>query len=328
MANNSNGSDYSDNRKRYAYNNGSNGYNVPASYTPHSASQASALRAAPYMSNGAPMVQGGHNDATNMATLTQGFGAMNMNGNYTAGRGSGSHISAAGTDYSLTGYGAQPGMFMAQQPFLFMPNASSNSPSGGMYPSVPAHMQTMQSSAYGHSADNSPHGQPWSNRIPSDGSSGPGMPPLITPRRGSISSNEEHVPATPFTLQGSYHGGVAVLDRSPTGIYGQSGTPSPLQFMQQFSPMQHKFPQQISTPVHIQMLVARDPPIPRAIPAPSSPMKPLDRCLENKTGETNVYIRGLLPETTDEMLHVWGMRFGDIQSSKSIIDLKTGLCKG
>lgn len=57
-------------------------------------------------------------------------------------------------------------------------------------------------------------------------------------------------------------------------------------------------------------------------------MKPLDRCLENKSGETNVYIRGLLPETTDEMLHVWGMRFGDIQSSKSIIDLKTGLCKG
>jgi hypothetical protein len=119
------------------------------------------------------------------------------------------------------------------------------------------------------------------------------------------------------------------MDRSPTGMYGQSGTPSPLQFMQQFSPMGHKFPPQtISTPVHIQMLVARDPPIPRAIPAPSSPMKPLDRCLENKSGETNVYIRGLLPETTDEMLHVWGMRFGDIQSSKSIIDLKTGLCKG
>ena len=52
------------------------------------------------------------------------------------------------------------------------------------------------------------------------------------------------------------------------------------------------------------------------------------KVLENKTGETNVYIRGLLPETTDEMLHMWGMRFGDIQSSKSIIDLKTGLCKG
>ena len=322
-------SEYSGNRKQqHGYNNGSNGYNGPVSYTPHSGSQASALRAAPYMPGGGQIVQGGHNDATSMAALTQGFGAMNMTGNYAAGRGSGLHTSAAGTEYSLAGYGAQPGMYMAQQPFMFMSNATGNSPSGGMYPSVPTHLQTMQPSGYAHSTDNSPHGQPWTNRIPSDGSSqGPGMPPLITPRRGSISSNEDHVPATPFTFQGSYHTGVAVMDRSPTGMYGHSATPSPL-FIQSFSPMQHKFPQQISTPVHIQMLVARDPPIPRAIPAPSSPMKPLDRCLENKTGETNVYIRGLLPETTDEMLHVWGMRFGDIQSSKSIIDLKTGLCKG
>lgn len=315
-------SDFNGNRK-HAYNSmTSNGYNASGSYTPHSASQASALRQAPYMSANSQMMQGGHNDTTNMAALTQGFGAMNMGATYAAGRGSGSHMSTAGTDYPLTGYGGQPGMFMAQQPFMF------NSPSAGMYASVPNHMQAMQTSAYGHSTDNSPHGQQWTNRIPSDGSSAPGMPPLITPRRGSISSNEDHVPATPFTLQGGYPNGVAVMDRSPTGLYGQSGTPSPLQFMQQFSPMNQKFPHTISTPVHIQMLVARDPPIPRAIPAPSSPMKPLDRCLENKTGETNVYIRGLLPETTDEMLHVWGMRFGDIQSSKSIIDLKTGLCKG
>ena len=28
------------------------------------------------------------------------------------------------------------------------------------------------------------------------------------------------------------------------------------------------------------------------------------------------------------MLHAWGIRFGDIASSKSIIDHKNGLCKG
>ncbi|KAF1821648.1 uncharacterized protein K489DRAFT_321694 [Dissoconium aciculare CBS 342.82] len=72
----------------------------------------------------------------------------------------------------------------------------------------------------------------------------------------------------------------------------------------------------------------QEPVIPPAIPAPSSPLKPLDRALENQRGETNVYIRGLLPETTDEMLQVWGSRFGDIKSSKSIIDMQTGLCKG
>ncbi|KAF2103567.1 hypothetical protein NA57DRAFT_26608, partial [Rhizodiscina lignyota] len=48
----------------------------------------------------------------------------------------------------------------------------------------------------------------------------------------------------------------------------------------------------------------------------------------NKNGETNVYIRGLMPETTDEMLESWGIRFGDIASHKAIIDHKTNLCKG
>jgi hypothetical protein len=323
---NINVSDYSGNRK-YAFNNASNGYAVPGAYT-QQASQASALRAAPYMSTGNHMVQNGHADAASMAALAQGFGAMNIANNYAGGRGSSSHISAAGTDYSMNGYGGQPGMFMAQQPFLFMPNASGNASSGGMFTSVPQHMQPMHSSGYASSTDNSPHGQSWTPHIPSDGSAGSGMPTLITPRRGSMSSNDEHHPATPFTLQGSYNNAVAVMDRSPSAMYGQSGTPSPMQYMQPFTPMHHKFPAAASTPVHIQMLVSQDPPIPRAIPAPSSPMKPLDRCLENKTGETNVYIRGLLPETTDEMLHIWGIRFGDIQSSKSIIDLKTGLCKG
>jgi hypothetical protein len=273
------------------------------------------------------MVHAGHTDA-NMASLAHGFGAMNITSNFAGGRGSGSHIPAAGTEYSLNGYGGQPGMFMAQQPFLFMPNAPGSASSNSLYTSVPPHMQPMQTSGYGNSTDSNPHGQAWTSRIPSDGSSAHGMPTLITPRRGSISSNEEHVPATPFTLQASYNNGVAVVDRSPSGMYGQSVTQSPLQYMQQFPPV-HKFPSSTATiPVHIQMLVAQDPPIPRAIPAPSSPMKPLDRCLENKAGETNVYIRGLLPETTDDMLHVWGIRFGDIESSKSIIDLKTGLCKG
>ncbi|KIV99572.1 uncharacterized protein PV09_08750 [Verruconis gallopava] len=317
-------SDYSGNRK-HAFNIPGAGYTLPGGYGQHAASQASALRAAPYLSAGNPLVQTGHTDPASIAALAQGFGAMNLTGNFAASRGSGSHMSPTGTDYSVNGYANQPGMFMAQQPFLFMPSTSGNSASANMYTSVPSHMH---SSGFSNSTDNSPHGQSWTPRIPSDGSSGPGMPALITPRRGSISSNEEHVPATPFTVQGNYNNGVAVLDRSPTAMYGQSGTPSPLQFIQPFSPMHQKFPLTVTTPVHIQMLVAQDPPIPRAIPAPSSPIKPLDRCLENKNGETNVYIRGLLPETTDEMLHVWGLRFGDIQSSKSIIDLKTGLCKG
>ena len=92
--------------------------------------------------------------------------------------------------------------------------------------------------------------------------------------------------------------------------------------------VQPKQPDASEVSPRIQMLVNQEPIIPRAIPAPSSPLKPLDRALENQRGETNVYIRGLLPETTDEMLEGWGARFGDIKSSKSIIDHNTGLCKG
>ena len=89
-----------------------------------------------------------------------------------------------------------------------------------------------------------------------------------------------------------------------------------------------KQPEQTDVSPRLKLLMSQEPAIPRAIPAPSSPLKPLDRALENQRGETNVYIRGLLPETTDENLEAWGSRFGDIKSSKSIIDLNTGLCKG
>lgn len=42
----------------------------------------------------------------------------------------------------------------------------------------------------------------------------------------------------------------------------------------------------------------------------------------------DVYIRGLQPNTTDDMLYGLAKRFGDIESSKAIIDMTTGLCKG
>ncbi|KAF2860355.1 hypothetical protein K470DRAFT_217213 [Piedraia hortae CBS 480.64] len=150
--------------------------------------------------------------------------------------------------------------------------------------------------------------------------------PALTPRQGSVSSNENDQPVTPsyaniprFVTANFY--------RPPSGPFAH-GTPSPMSMIPPFGYATVKPQEDSNVSPHIKMLVTRDPAIPPAIPAPSSPLKPLDRALENQRGETNVYIRGLLPETTDEMLVAWAGRFGEINSSKSIIDLNTGFCKG
>lgn len=80
----------------------------------------------------------------------------------------------------------------------------------------------------------------------------------------------------------------------------------------------------------LEALTQQDPGIPRAVPAMwTNPSElTLAKCLENREGITNVYIRGFLPETTDEMLHSYSARFGKIERCKAIVDLDTGLCKG
>jgi hypothetical protein len=295
------------------------------------AAPAQALRAAPYLSAGNPMMQHGQGDAS-MATLTHGIGAMNMHTSYASTSVRGSQVSAA-SEYGGVALNQNPAVYLPTgQQYLYPGNqmvpGSVPNQAASMCNPVGHYVQHPNFSGYGHH-DHSPHSQGWTPRMPSDGSHG--MPTLVTPRRDSISSNEEHLPGTPYTgVNGyGYTTGVAVFDRSPSGQFTHSGTPSPSPFIAGY-PLQHvgKSPSTSTTPLALQLLVQQDPPIPRAIPAPSSPMKPLDRCLENKNGETNVYIRGLLPETTDEMLRSWGARFGDIVSSKSIIDHKTNLCKG
>jgi hypothetical protein len=313
------------------------GYSIAGPYG-HTGSQASALRAAPYMSAGNPMMQHAHGDG-NLAALANGFGAMSLNSYAAAGRAS-SQVPATSSDYGGLHMNQSHSMYMPNQSqFLYsgghmLPGASGTQATssmnsiGGVYTPVTHYMQPVNYGYAQQMQDHSHQGQTWTPRIASDVSSH-GMPTLVTPRRDSVSSNEEHLPATPYTAYGGYHNGITVLDRSPSGVFTHSGTPSPSQFMQSYVPAHMaKHPSTNQIPLALQLLVQQDPQIPRAIPAPSSPMKPLDRCLENKNGETNVYIRGLLPETTDEMLFSWGSRFGDIQSSKSIIDLKTNLCKG
>lgn len=256
-----------------------------------------------------------------MANIAQGFGAMTLPNN-TNSYGKRSQNAAQNNDY---GNNSLPAMQRQNFAYNGAPAYGGMHHPHGNYQPVNHYAQAgPYANAYGTQAGSEAHAsQNWASRIPSDGST---LPSLITPRRGSFSSMEEPVPGTPMHYATGYTNGVAIADRSPSGAYTpHNTTPSSAHFL---GP---QFNKQYANPplsMKIQMLLNQDPPIPQAIPAPNSPIKPLDRCLENKMGETNVYIRGLLPETTDAMLSEWGSRFGDIASSKSIIDHKNALCKG
>ena len=69
--------------------------------------------------------------------------------------------------------------------------------------------------------------------------------------------------------------------------------------------------------------------------AASVPTKKFMHTLPNPTAyalsmdnNTNIYIRGLAPDTTDADLEALCSIYGRILSSKAIVDLKTGICKG
>jgi hypothetical protein len=72
--------------------------------------------------------------------------------------------------------------------------------------------------------------------------------------------------------------------------------------------------------------------IPDAVPAvftPQENMRTLDQSLSNPIyGNRNVYIRGLRPDTNDEILAAYANLFGRVETSKAIIDTGTGTCKG
>ena len=270
-----------------------------------------------------------------MAALTNGVTALNVHGHYAAplnSKANGAMMPANGSEYAALPLNQAQGLWVPNMTSMYgvvpgsQPPQSALGHSPGMYNPAGAYVHQATYHQYNHGMVESPMGNGWASRV----SSGD-MPTLMTPRRDSVSSNENDAPGTPYTNAGLFRYGnsAAIIDRSPNGLYTSSATPSPSQLGQYAVQITNSKTASLPTiSPQLAQLLQKEPPIPRAIPAPSSPLKPLDRSLENKTGETNVYIRGLLPETTDEMLHAWGKRFGDIQSSKSIIDLKTNLCKG
>lgn len=172
----------------------------------------------------------------------------------------------------------------------------------------------------GHPLQSITNGSNWSSFQPRE-------IPDLAPRRNSLSSNEENGPHTPFfgAQPTSFHPKVIGQEYSPQGF----GTPSPHQLS--YTPTLAKSAEGGVVLCDFEALCQQDPPIPRAIPAIFSGDKgrgTLDKSLVNQNNTTNVYIRGLHPNTTDEMLHAYGSRFGEVESAKSMIDQQTGACKG
>lgn len=213
--------------------------------------------------------------------------------------------------------------------YIYPPNVYSNAspaPASVFTPHSQQYMTPIGYPGYHQQHEHSPLSNAWT---PTTAGTAGELPTLITPRRDSISSNEAEQPVTPAGYGYVYpHTGNVAVRRSPhTAFTHSSSSPASMGMATPYGVSMMK-QERSELPDNLKVLIVQEPIIPLAIPAPSSPLKPLDRALENHRGETNVYIRGLLPETSDEMLSLWAGRFGDIVSSKSIIDLNTGLCKG
>ena len=154
------------------------------------------------------------------------------------------------------------------------------------------------------------------------------VPDLAAPRRNSLSSNEENGPHTPFFGAGprtDFQPKVALAE-SP-----QAWTPSPQQLVTYIPDQLLKSPNGQYMRMDLDSICLQDPSIPKPVPAIFSGEKgrgTLEKSLQNNLNTTNVYIRGLHPNTTDDMLKSYGLRFGDIVSAKSMLDQETGNCKG
>ncbi|KIX00076.1 uncharacterized protein Z518_05133 [Rhinocladiella mackenziei CBS 650.93] len=142
-------------------------------------------------------------------------------------------------------------------------------------------------------------------------------------RRGSWSSNEENAPnnqATALQGQSDYYPCFPYLSTATNSQHYNAGPIQPMKCQDNKS----------YEMVNVDELISRDPPIPHAVPALWTNQEELSlaKCLQNPEGITNVYIRGFMPDTTDEDLGRWASRFGKIESCKVIIEQDTRKCKG
>ncbi|KAI4200374.1 MAG: hypothetical protein LQ346_002384 [Caloplaca aetnensis] len=189
-----------------------------------------------------------------------------------------------------------------------------------------AHSGQLQQAPFSNLPNNTPctpNGAAWllAPQLPQE------VPELAAPRRTSLSSNEADSPQTPmfnnFLGMGGYQSQTLGPNQQSSDLGIAGGPDSPWQIAKQRTGEAYW--------TNFEAWTTMAPAIPLAIPAIDSPgggRGSLEQIMHNPNATTNVYVRGLHPETTDEMLLDYGKRFGDVDSAKSIIDTATGFCKG
>ena len=278
-----------------------------------------------------------------MNNLAQAFGATSLAGNVPMGVGKASNNTMGANNVHLN---SMLGMQSASQPFYYEYPDSSMMLSGMATAQLPYAQYTggynmnYGQAAFGGQQAFTGYGNFVNQEIPANLRYGnystsqqvPNeVPDLAVPRRSSLSSNEESGPKTPFNLGNYAHGTYPTVYHGTDNSLSPWTEPSPAQLAENFH-----FDQIWKTAdgyvyVDYYAKTRENPKIPVAVPArqtKDSGRGTFNKILDNEHGTTNVYIRGLWPDTTDEILEKYGARFGDIVSCKAIIDLDKGSCKG
>lgn len=153
----------------------------------------------------------------------------------------------------------------------------------------------------------------------------------------SPTSGSDHSPVTPQTAQFpylNYHTGIGSIDNSPALVHNAAiqNELNKLPNLASLSLNRHNDGDMtLDLSWHSKLSNPAFPIIPPAVPAVFTDpghRRALSVSLYNPTRTTNVYIRGLTPDTDDDKLHSYVARFGLVLCHKSILDLDTGTCKG
>ncbi|KAH0566335.1 hypothetical protein GP486_000271 [Trichoglossum hirsutum] len=159
---------------------------------------------------------------------------------------------------------------------------------------------------------------------------------------GSLSSNaSDQSPQTPYHGVSTYSTQNSSIEHSPLNGYSYSNNPASYMAFSSPGPVplqtNHDYPR-LGSYMHDALerqrfayLLSQYPTIPWAIPAvytAKTSLKTLEESLQNPLRIKNVYIRGLAPNTTDDLLLAYACRFGKVINHKAMIDPQNGTCKG